>query len=281
MDVECCAEEGIMLGQLYRVLQTTLLLLLLLLTWHSEIVSSAQTDAGVRDAVEQFKKAVSDHDVKEVQRILHDETLRKHLENSVPAPLFWVVNEVVDSKELARIALLCLENFGDSNYDYDKHHPLTIAVRHHLTHVIVMLVEWPETIREVWAKYLWCEDLALVPETVTVILHPDSSACFRNFARVVNYDQSKLMAEKQIKDEMKKTASTEFDWSNPFLTPPLGKLPSSKYLVMNPRAFNDFSEAVSYYFLGSWDSMYVILYYIICMVLCPLACGVFVAAARR
>ncbi|KAH9582235.1 hypothetical protein LSM04_008022 [Trypanosoma melophagium] len=270
-----------MLVSFHHILPMMMLLLLLLLTWHSEILSAAQTDIRVGDAVEGFKKAVSEHDVKEVQRILHDSTLKTQLAKSVPTPLFWVVNEEIDSKSLARITLLCLENFGDSNYDYDRHHPLTLAVRHHLTHVIAMLLEWPDTIKEVLAKYLWCEDLTFLPQSITVILSPDSPACFRNFARVVDYDQSKLVAEMRKKEETKQVTSKEFDWSNPFLTPPLGERPSSKYFVMNPRAFNDFCEAVGYYFLGAWDPMYVILYYVICVVSCFLACGVFVAAARR
>lgn len=259
-------------------------LLLLLLSPCSALVPG--DDVNVEVALERLRAAVRQHDVDEVERILRGGSLRRLKTHQGPSPLFWVANEEVDSDDLARIAQLFLDHFGESNYDYDRYHPLTRAVYRGLTRVVDTLLDWPDTIREVHAKYLRCKDLNALPRSLRVVLTPDSPKCFQDFYRVVKVERSELAAaaarlHKQREQRRKKTGAADFDWSNPFLSPPPGKKPPKGHLVMNPQAFRDFSEAVVYYFLGEWSLVCTTAFTVIVVLFWCLTCGVFLSAARR
>ncbi|KEG12204.1 hypothetical protein DQ04_01901100 [Trypanosoma grayi] len=263
-------------GVRWSVLQTFLLLIVLLC---SQVTAAA--DADHKAALLRLREAIAHHDVAEVRHIIDEGTVKPQIAYRMPSPLYWVVIEQVDSENLARITQLLLEHFGESNYDYDRHHPLTLAVRHHLSRVVTTLLNWPGTVKEVLAKYLRCEDIRHLPRSVKVVVTHDSHTCFRNIARMVEFEHSELaQAMRHHQRTGEEATPKEFEWSNPFLTPPPGRKPPTKELVMNPRAFQDFSEAVMYYFLGEWGSVYNLTFKAIILAFWLLTCGVFGAAVR-
>ncbi|RNF23036.1 uncharacterized protein Tco025E_02947 [Trypanosoma conorhini] len=243
---------------------------------------SADAGGATVAALRRLREAVARHDVDEVNRVLRGQSLQRQLAFRAPSPLYWVANERTDSEDLLRITQALLDYFGESNYDYDRFHPLTRAARHHLGGVMAVLLNWPGTIKEVHARYLWCEDLLSLPESVRVIITPESPRCFREFIRVVDSEESELAkAARQHQRGAEDAVVEEFDWSNPFLNPPPGQKPNMKHFVMNPRAFVDFFEAVAYYFLGEWPPFYTTVYSAIVFAFNFLACVVFFGASRR
>ncbi|RNF11868.1 hypothetical protein TraAM80_00704 [Trypanosoma rangeli] len=254
--------------------------LLLLYCQSSGLVSG--DERATLTALRRLRAAVAQHDVEEVNRVIRDHSLERQLAFRAPSPLYWVANEKTESENLVRITQILLDYFGDSNYDYDRYHPLTRAARHHLAGVMATLLKWPSTIKEVHAKYLWCEDLTSLPESVRVVITPESPKCFRDFARVADYEHSELAkAARQHRQGAEDTVVEEFDWSNPFLSPPPGKKPTLKHFVMNPRAFVDFVEAILYYLWGEWELFYSIIYSVIIVAFNCATCAVFVAAWWR
>nr|CCC93625.1 conserved hypothetical protein [Trypanosoma congolense IL3000] len=230
-------------------------------------VSAKGSDADVVAGV--LREAIKAGDVARVKLLLSDNNLLTALKDYEPSPLYWVVDEKLDSRKLAKIMQLLLERLGEVGKDYGRYHLLTRAVHNHVHHVVDVLLRWPGTIKEVLAKYLTCDDVGHVPKDVTVVVSPHSRDCFYNFPRTVAYEQSQLAAvirdlhrRRQKLEEALDPAAAKVDWKNPFLIPPEGMKPPMDQLVMNPRLFADFSEALVYYFLGEWMFPFGQLYYL-------------------
>ncbi|ESL11752.1 hypothetical protein TRSC58_00490 [Trypanosoma rangeli SC58] len=254
--------------------------LLLLACQYSGLVSG--NEGATFAALRRLREAVAQHDAEEVNRVIRDQLLQRQLAFHAPSPLYWVANEKTESENLVRITHILLDHFGDSNYDYDRYHPLTRAARHHLAGVMATLLRWPSTIKEVHARYLWCEDLTSLPESVRVVITPESPRCFRDFVRVVDFEHSELAkAARQHQQGAEDAVVEEFYWSNPFLSPPPGKKPTMKHFVMNPRAFVDFVGAISYYLWGEWEVFYIIIFSVIIVTFNCATCAVLVAAWRK
>ncbi|PWU98163.1 hypothetical protein C4B63_13g142 [Trypanosoma cruzi] len=266
----------------HKMLDNQRFMVLLLLVFCQFFCFVSADDGATRAALRRLREAVTQHDVEEVKRVIRDKSLQPSVALRTPPPLYWVANERTDSENLARITQILLDHFGESNYDYDMYHPLTRAAHHHLGGVMATLLNWPDTIREVHAKYLWCEDLASLPESVRVVITPESPKCFRDFVRVVEFERSELTAAaRRHRRGAENVAVEEFEWSDPFLSPPPGKKPSMKHFVMNPRAFADFAEAITYYFLGEWAPLFTFIYSAIVLTFGCMACGVYFVASRR
>nr|CCC51417.1 conserved hypothetical protein [Trypanosoma vivax Y486] len=264
-------------------------LCLLVLYWSILCASAddAPTSAPVTElekSMQFLREAVSQHDSFTVKQMIVNTGLKLQMAYYTPPPLYWVASETIDSSELANITHILVTHLNESNYDFGRYHPLTCAVHNRLARVVEALVSWPDTIREVHARYLNCDDLDYIPESVTVVVTLHSRDCFKNFPRTVEYVKSHLASAYQRYHERSGTPLTSSGeksvWTDAFASSQRGRRPPGDRLVMNPRAFDDFLEAMTYYLLGEWSGACTLIFYLASGLVGCVVMGILVTVSR-
>ncbi len=228
-----------------------------------------------------FNLALATLDVAEVEKMLSEGLVDPNGDTSLDetTPLYRVLTAADGphhEKRSSIIAALLRSPTIDPNGDFRSWTPLKVAVSKQLAWAVELLLAHPLTVPEVHATGLRCSIQRDLHAEISIVVAPDSDNCWKTHARAIPESSSKLMKiarERPSKEKLATPVSAHtsnrasvstagpsatgpsaqepYNPKNPFQDPPPGVLPPRDSLIMNPKAFRNVAEALTYYFLGS------------------------------